>query len=92
MLELGSHSRSEHLKLGKLAGKLGFVVIALGEYASDIVRGVNQQNGMGIEASSHSDVARKLLNNTQQGDWVLFKASRGLKLERAAEALVSMSI
>ena len=92
MLELGSHSKSEHLKVGKLAGKLGFVVIALGEYASDIVRGVNQQNGMGIEASSHSDVARKLLNNTQQGDWVLFKASRGLKLERAAEALVSMPL
>ncbi len=78
MLELGEHAVAEHEKIGALAKELGVSVVTLGEYAKRIGND---------HAESPADAAARVLDRTKAGDWILLKASRGMKLERVLAAL-----
>ncbi|MGI5952577.1 MAG: UDP-N-acetylmuramoyl-tripeptide--D-alanyl-D-alanine ligase, partial [Brooklawnia sp.] len=86
MLELGPQSPELHRQVGELAANLDIdEVIAIGQYAADLAAGAVQAGGQGRAASAES-VAESL--ELASGDVVLVKASRGLRLERVADALV----
>jgi len=82
MLELGSHGPDAHRDIGELARQLHVGVIALGELAAGIA-----QCAGGELASSPAGAAASALARTRAGDWILLKASRGMRLERVLEAL-----
>ncbi len=80
MLELGEHGPKLHDEVGALAKQLGIDVIALGELA---------KHYGGEHVESPADAAGKALAHTKTGDWILLKASRGMRLERVLEAMRS---
>ncbi len=86
MLELGDESEDAHKKAGQQARAAKLRVIALGDAAKHTVDGA----GGGVVASSPEEAARAALADSRPGDWILFKASRGMKLERVAEAMKAL--
>jgi len=84
MLELGDHAAAAHRAAGALARELGVGVVALGEHAPEVVGAA----GPGAErADTPVDAAARALARTSPGDWILLKASRGMRLERVLEAM-----
>ncbi len=87
MLELGDHARTAHAEIGALAAELGIYVIALGEHAPTVADGAKQHRGLVEIATSPADAATRVLDHATAGDWILLKASRGMKLERVLDAM-----
>jgi UDP-N-acetylmuramyl pentapeptide synthase len=59
-------------------------VIALGEHAPAVVDAA----GPGAEvAATPAAAAARALERSTPGDWILLKASRGMKLERVLDAM-----
>ncbi len=84
MLELGTHSPAAHREIGALARELGLGVIALGDQAAAVLDAA----GPGAElASDPAAAAARAIERTEPGDWILLKASRGMRLERVLDAL-----
>lgn len=91
MAELGDASHAEHERIGELAARLRVDrLITVGDSADDIAaaalrEGVEPENvaAYGDAGSALADV----LSWVRLGDVVLFKASRVVGLERAAEAM-----
>lgn len=84
MLELGDHSASAHRDIGALASSLGIAVIALGDHATTVA---DAAGGDAEVATTPAMAAARALARTEPGDWILLKASRGIKLERVLEAM-----
>ena len=85
MLELGPGSVDAHAALGELAADLGFnEVIAVGDFASDIVAGT-ASNVVDARVADRDSIAGGI--SLSPGDVVLIKGSRGIGLEKVAEAL-----
>jgi UDP-N-acetylmuramoyl-tripeptide--D-alanyl-D-alanine ligase len=93
MLELGGDSAAEHDALGRLAVRLNIGrTIAVGEGARPIALGASHEGSWDGESAwvADADAAIALLRgNVAPGDIVLVKASRGVALERVAEALLA---
>jgi murE/murF fusion protein len=86
MLELGDHAAPEHRKIGQLAKELGIGVVSLGELGKLIAEAA----GSDASADMFVDVgpaAARALERTKPGDWILLKASRGMKLERVLDQM-----
>jgi UDP-N-acetylmuramoyl-tripeptide--D-alanyl-D-alanine ligase len=88
MLELGSDASRLHYEAGEYIGQRGvnFVVGVRGEAAS-IVAGAKAAGAESIFVATPEEAGEWLKENLQAGDAVLLKASRGVRLERALEAL-----
>jgi UDP-N-acetylmuramoyl-tripeptide--D-alanyl-D-alanine ligase len=89
MLELGPTSVEEHREIGRIAARLGVdVLIALGPLAKHMLEGAREA-GMRSErliaAGSHSEAAARLAKESKNGDAVLIKGSRGMKMEKILE-------
>ncbi|MFC5679021.1 UDP-N-acetylmuramoyl-tripeptide--D-alanyl-D-alanine ligase [Aeromicrobium endophyticum] len=86
MLELGADSDDAHRRIGALAAELGYArVVVVGDDARAIAEGA----GDVAELVPSVDVARRTLPASLTGDEVvLVKASRGVRLERVADALL----
>jgi UDP-N-acetylmuramyl pentapeptide synthase len=84
MLELGDHAPAAHRDVGVLARELGLGVIALGSQAGTVSAAFGDG---GETAESPTAAAKRVLERTKAGDWILLKASRGMKLERVLDAL-----
>jgi len=82
MLELGDHGPAAHAEIGTLARELGVGVVALGELG----RGIATTAG-GEHVESPAAAAAQALARTSAGDWILLKASRGMRLERVLDAI-----
>lgn len=83
MLELGDYSKEAHLQVGKMVGDAKVdVLFAYGNYAKEYITGASE-NGFTKCAffDDKMQVADALANEMEQGDVVVFKASRGMKLE-----------
>lgn len=83
MLELGSVSKQEHYSVGEYAAEKQLdMVFAYGEEAENISLGA-KENGVKdvLHFLDKKELSQKLLEVLQPGDAVLFKASRGMKLE-----------
>ncbi|HEU4345804.1 MAG TPA: UDP-N-acetylmuramoyl-tripeptide--D-alanyl-D-alanine ligase, partial [Candidatus Binatia bacterium] len=91
MFELGKTSRRQHLQLGSEIAKSGIDgLYLLGAQARHVRRGAirgglrAQQIVMGAD---HGDLARALRRRVKKGDWLLFKGSRGMKMETVLKQL-----
>ncbi len=85
MLELGDGAHDEHRALGRLVAELGLdELVAVGEYAQDVVDGAGT-NVPVVRVAARDDVAASL--RLASGDVVLVKGSRSVGLERVAAEL-----
>lgn len=90
MLELGDQSDTAHRRIGRLAAELGFARVVV---VGDAARAVAEGAGSVAELVPDVDVATRTLSASLSGDEVvLVKASRGVRLERVAEALLEGTI
>ncbi len=87
MLELGEQSSAAHKRIGKHSASLKIPVVALGEFRKSIVEGASGTGGEAWSAADPLAAARAALACTEPGDWILLKASRGMKLERVADSM-----
>jgi UDP-N-acetylmuramoyl-tripeptide--D-alanyl-D-alanine ligase len=91
MLEVGPETALEHEALGREATRLGFTgLAAIGELAAHMVSGARSAGLPRNRTLATLDVdlaATEMVEWTRAGDWILIKASRGMRLERALEAL-----
>lgn len=93
MFELGRHSREEHLRLGKQVARSGIDrLYLLGAQARHVKQGALRA-GMASErivmGKDHSDIANLLRSHVKKGDSLLFKGSRGMKMEMVLSKLKS---
>jgi UDP-N-acetylmuramoyl-tripeptide--D-alanyl-D-alanine ligase len=91
MLELGPDAETLHGALGREAGARLDGLVAVGAFAGAVIEGARATlpSSRAIVAASPAEAAAALARWTRAGDWILVKASRGLRLERAVEALQS---
>lgn len=93
MLELGSASKALHMELGRMAVEAGVdKLVCYGEMARYTAA---QADDMGLHTGAATD-REMLLTYLQQtlrpGDAVLFKGSRGMRLEEIIEALYGVKL
>lgn len=91
MFELGRHGRKEHRELGKVAAQAKIdQLYLLGAQAGTVRTGAL---GAGMKAEQicigvdHDDLARRIGRQVKSGDWLLFKGSRGMKMEEVLDQL-----
>ncbi|MCK5236907.1 MAG: UDP-N-acetylmuramoyl-tripeptide--D-alanyl-D-alanine ligase [Deltaproteobacteria bacterium] len=91
MLELGSDTVSEHIKVGLIASECGIdVVVAVGTFAKEIAQG-SKDGGVNkvFIAKDNKEAIKILKDKVRAGDNVLVKGSRGVKTEEIVEGLIS---
>ncbi|NLN94455.1 MAG: UDP-N-acetylmuramoyl-tripeptide--D-alanyl-D-alanine ligase [Candidatus Hydrogenedens sp.] len=94
MYELGDTAKLLHEKIGSYAASLSLdALLALGEYGPALVARAQAEGLTEARAcDSHGEAAQWLLDHAREGDVLLFKGSRGMKMESVFEqwkALVS---
>ena len=86
MLELGNRSSAEHYRIGRLVALKADMLYAYGAHSVRTVTGAIT-GGMPAKYTehfdTHEDLAHMLRTHVAEGDVVLFKGSRGMKMERA---------
>ena len=91
MLELGNRSNAEHYRIGRIAvGKVN-LILAYGTASEHIIDGAIT-GGMSTQNAMHFDardpLVAALLHRARPGDVLLFKGSRGMKMELILEAFL----
>jgi UDP-N-acetylmuramoyl-tripeptide--D-alanyl-D-alanine ligase len=98
MRELGGDSATEHAEVGRLARRLGIdLLVTVGEQARVVDVGFREAaGGPGADTPGESrwlgtldEALRWLRQNVSGSDLLLVKASRGARLERVADELLS---
>ncbi|HEX7599101.1 MAG TPA: UDP-N-acetylmuramoyl-tripeptide--D-alanyl-D-alanine ligase [Polyangia bacterium] len=91
MFELGEEAVALHHAVGREAARIGLAgLAAVGELSAEMVAGATEAGLPESRAQAFSDpeaAVQALAAWTEPGDWILVKASRGMRLERAVEAL-----
>lgn len=87
MLELGDISEKAHYKVGVLAGQSGAdEVLCFGPQSENIARGAMSEGMTQVAVfQDKEELSRYLAEHTAPGDTVLFKASRGMRLEQVIQ-------
>ncbi|MEZ4364847.1 MAG: UDP-N-acetylmuramoyl-L-alanyl-D-glutamate--2,6-diaminopimelate ligase [Kofleriaceae bacterium] len=85
MLELGAHAEAAHVEVGRQLGQLGLEVVALGEQKDVVVAAAAPAPGLATDDPAAA--AARALARTAPGDWIMLKASRGMRLERVLDEL-----
>ena len=91
MLELGSRAMAEHYRVGRLAAVAADLILAYGNHSERIITGA-VTGGMNTKCAVHYDdqtyMAKDLAHKAKPGDVLLFKGSRGMKMEKVMEAFL----
>jgi len=96
MLELGTGSAEAHRKLGLAVARLGFdYLLAVGAFSRDLVEGgrsAGMEKGRALCFADKGALGHWLRKSMQkglltQGDWILLKGSRGMRMETIAQEL-----
>ncbi|TAJ91895.1 UDP-N-acetylmuramoyl-tripeptide--D-alanyl-D-alanine ligase [bacterium] len=91
MLELGRESERSHLELGRQTARYRIDrLYLLGEQAHRVKRGAllaGMEEERVVVGKNHREIARMVRRQVKKGAWLLFKGSRGMKMERVLEAL-----
>ena len=88
MLELGNRSAAEHYRIGRLAVGKADLLLTYGEHSvrtltGAITGGMNPTNTDHFD--THEDMAHMLKMRVSEGDVVLFKGSRGMRMEKVLQ-------
>ena len=84
MLELGDCAWAEHYRIGRIAAENAEVIYAYGPNAGRIVGGAitgGKSTNAAREYTTHEEMAKALKNTCKPGDVLLFKGSRGMRME-----------
>ncbi len=86
MLELGREAGKRHYELGQEVARCHVDrLYLLGQFAPHVKHGALEE-GMDDErvrvGNNHRDLARMIRRQTKSGDWLLFKGSRGIGMEK----------
>jgi UDP-N-acetylmuramoyl-tripeptide--D-alanyl-D-alanine ligase len=91
MLELGREARKRHLALGRQAAAYGVDRLYLLGHEARAVREGATRAGMEesriVIGKNHRHIASLIRKQAKRGDWILFKGSRGMKMENVLRAL-----
>jgi len=86
MLELGDWSAALHRELGERAAELRFdLVVGVKGDASHLTEGAKAAGAEALYFATPEEAGEALLSLTEEGDLLLFKGSRGTKMEQAVE-------
>lgn len=91
MLEIGPDAVDLHRAIGREAGQRLAGLATVGELGAELARGAREAGLAAdriVTAPSPAMAAAAVAAWTRPGDWILVKASRGMRLERAVDALV----
>ncbi len=83
MLELGDCAPAEHEKVGRIAAENAEIILAYGPHGGYVVRGAAGKDARSFDTREAMAAALKAL--ARPGDVILFKASRGMRLELVLE-------
>ncbi|MBQ7990254.1 MAG: UDP-N-acetylmuramoyl-L-alanyl-D-glutamate--2,6-diaminopimelate ligase [Oscillospiraceae bacterium] len=87
MLELGGTTERLHYEVGEYAASLGVEVICYGGLSENTANGAVHAGGKGTHFKDKSALISHLKKYLRSGDAVLFKASRGMKMEEVLDAV-----
>ena len=91
MLELGNRSSAEHYRIGRLVAAKADMLLSFGTNSVRTVTGA-VTGGMNPKYAehfdTHEDLVHVLKTRAREGDVILFKGSRGMRMERALELFV----
>jgi UDP-N-acetylmuramoyl-tripeptide--D-alanyl-D-alanine ligase len=91
MLEVGAEADAAHEAIGAEVARLGYAgLAAVGDLAARMIAGARAAGlapGRVVATQDPELAAAAVASWSRPGDWVLVKASRGMRLERALQAL-----
>ena len=88
MLELGDFTEEGHRQIGRLLVTEGYDVLYTFGEAAKFIGDEARKGGIHVQAcKSHLEMANFYEADHEEGDVVLVKASRGLRMERVVEEL-----
>lgn len=90
MLELGSFSKEEHVKVGAILSEIADKVVAIGDFAEFVKEGLidwNFDKDNIFTFKTSEEVLSSLSEAVEDADIVLVKGSRGVKMEKIVDAL-----
>lgn len=90
MRELGQGERELHLALGGQAAESADVVLAIGDFADEIVFAAREAGAQAERVRGIDELVGRLRTLLDRGDVVLFKASRAIALERAVREFLGV--
>ena len=88
MLELGDCAWAEHYRIGRIAAENAEVIFAYGPNAGRVVGGAitgGKRTNAARDFDSHQALATALKAMCKPGDVLLFKGSRGMRMENVLE-------
>ena len=91
MLELGDCAPAEHYKIGRIAAEKADMVFVYGPHAGRVLDGTitgGMPESMVRAFGDRLEMAAALRRAVKPGDVILFKASRGMHLEKVLEAFL----
>ena len=93
MLELGPGTVDFHVQAGKRVGGLGFAHLFFlgdqGEHLAEGARAAGMDEGRIHSFTDPEEVLKNLKDAVEEGDWILVKGSRRMRMERVVEGLVN---
>jgi UDP-N-acetylmuramoyl-tripeptide--D-alanyl-D-alanine ligase len=92
MLELGPEAHALHAVCGVRMAKLGAVVVGVRGAAEALVEAAKAGGGDAVFVSDAAAAGEWMLAHVQEGDAVLLKASRGVRLEKALEVIAAKAV
>lgn len=96
MLELGEHSRKYHLELGNKIAEMDLdLAVCYGKESKAVIEAIeeNKRRSKKIQYQHFEhpeDLVSFLIPRLKSGDLILFKASRGMKIEKVLEKTAQM--
>jgi UDP-N-acetylmuramoyl-tripeptide--D-alanyl-D-alanine ligase len=90
MLELGSNEAELHRMVGVQAAQVADRLYLHGPLTAYVAEGAisaGMPTGAVIRGMSHEEIAADILDSASEGDFVLLKGSRGMKMEKVAEVI-----
>ena len=95
MLELGDAAWAEHYKIGRIAAEKADMVFAYGPMSGRVLSGTitgGMPETMGRAFEDRKELVKALKRAVKPGDVLLFKASRGMQLEKVLEDFLKKEI
>jgi len=92
MLELGARTQAEHYRVGRIAAEKADLLLTFGPNSSRVISGAITGGMPDSKALSFEDrqkIASTLKRMAKPGDVILFKGSRGMRMELILEAFLA---
>ena len=92
MLELGARTQAEHYRVGRIAAEKADLLLTYGLNSSRVVSGAitgGMPDTKAIAYEEREKLVAALQRMAQPGDVILFKGSRGMRMELILEAFLN---